>query len=287
MAVFALVAYGNQSSGQKQSQHKLQEKQLNISILLDLSDRINPKTHPASPHHYERDIDVVKTVTEYFKKNMEQLTAWNAKGKIRVFFSPAPSNSAINRIAESLSIDCSKLDNRGRKGVYDTITTLFAQNLREIYMHAIRANIWEGSDIWLFFKNDVKDYCIDKDPNYQNILIIFTDGYIYHKQSVYKKANRYSYLLENNIKQLRKQSNWKNKINSSNFGLIVERNDLRNLEILVLEINAENPRNKIDEDILKHLIGKWFKEMNVAHYEIYSSDLPANTRMRINNFFNR
>jgi hypothetical protein len=289
---FMLAACG--SNSQRQGSQpvvavKPQVKQLNISILLDLSDRINPKENPATPHHYKRDIEIVKVVTEYFKKNMEQLTAWNAKGKIRIFFSPAPPNPAINSIAGKLNIDCSKLDNKGRKEVYSTITELFTQNLGEIYLQTIKTNTWEGSDIWRFFKDDVKDYCIDKDTSYRNILIVFTDGYIYHKQSVYshKKSNRYSYLLENNIGQFRKQPDWKNRINKSNFGLIAERNDLKNLEILVLEINAENSSNKIDEDILKYVIGKWFKEMKVAHYEIYSSDLPANTEMRINKFFDR
>jgi hypothetical protein len=263
------------------------EKQLNISILLDLSDRINPVKHPATPEHFERDIEVIKTVTEYFKKNMEKLTAWKAKGKIRIFFSPPPSNLEINNIAGKLNIDCATLDNQGRKHIYDTITGLFAQNLSEIYQLAIRTSAWDGSDIWRFFKDDVKDYCMEKDTNYRNILIIFTDGYVYHKQSVSNNANRYSYLLEKNIQQFRNQPDWKNRINNNNFGLITERNDLNDLEVLVLEISAENNKNKIDEDILKYVIGKWFAEMNISHYEIYSSDLPANTKMRINNFLNR
>lgn len=260
-----------------------QEKQLNISILLDLSDRINPQKHPASPEHYERDAEIVKTVTEYFKKNMKKLTAWKAKGKIRIFFSPAPANPAINKTADKLNIDCSKLDNKGRKNVYDTITELFSQNIVEIYKQSIQTSNWEGSDIWRFFKNDVKDYCIEKDSIYRNILIIFTDGYIYHKESVYKNANRYSYLLENNIKKFRAMD-WINKIDKDNFGLIAENHNLNNLEILVLEISAENRNNKIDEDILKYVIEKWFKEMDVSKYKIYSTDLPANTKIRIDNF---
>jgi hypothetical protein len=272
-------------SVQGKPQEKSQEKQLNISILLDLSDRINPAKHPAVPEHYERDIEVVKTVTEYFKKNMERLTAWKAKGKIRIFFSPPPSNPAINTIASVLNVDCSKLDNKGRKGVYDTITDLFARNLEEIYQQSIRTSTWEGSDIWRFFKNDVKDYCIEKDTTYRNILIVLTDGYIYHRQSVSNSANRYSYLLESNIRQFRKQADWKNKINTDDFGLISERNDLTNLEVLVLELSAENIR--IDEDILKYVLEKWFEEMDVSHYEVYNSDLPANTKTRVENFFNR
>jgi len=68
---------------------------------------------------------------------------------------------------------------------------------------------------------------------------------------------------------------------------MTERDDLENLEVLVLEISAENEKNKIDEDIISHLWKKWFEEMNVSHYEVYRSDLPANTKTRIENFLNQ
>jgi len=264
---------------------KPKEKQLNISILLDLSDRISTTRCPATPEHYQRDLEIVKTVTEYFKSNMNKLTAWKAKGKIRVFFSPPPSSSTINEIAGSLKIDCSKLENKMRKQVYDTITTLFGNSLTQIYNQTNATSAWEGSDIWRFFKNDVRDYCEDQDTTYRNILIILTDGYLYHQQSDYNKDNRYSYLLTKNMKQFRNQ-NWKQQIDESDFGLMTERNDLQNLEVLVLELCAENSNNKIDEDIMKYVLGKWFSEMKVAKYQVYSSDLPSNTKVRVENFLN-
>ncbi|MDR1414930.1 MAG: hypothetical protein LBI96_03880 [Odoribacteraceae bacterium] len=278
-----LFACGNNNSANKQVNS--QKKQLNISILLDLSDRINPQKYPVIPEHFQRDVEIVKAVTEHFKTNMENLTAWKAKGKIRAFFSPVPSNPAINEIASKLNIDCSKIDNKGRKEVYDTLTPLFSQNLTEIYEQSIIASSWEGSDVWRFFKDDVQDYCIEKDDNYRNILIILTDGYIYHKQSAYKRNNRYSYLLSSNIGKYR-NGNWQEQIDNVDFGLTCTRNDLQDLEVLVLEVSAENQSNKIDEDILKYSLKKWFKEMNVCKYEVYSSDLPANTKTRIDRFLN-
>jgi hypothetical protein len=281
--LFLLFSCGNKQNNETpNNQEKPQEKQLNISILLDLSDRINSMKYPAT----ERDIEIVKIITGYFKQNIKKLNAYNAKGKIRIFFHPAPTNSEINKIVERLNIDCSKLNNDGRNNVYNTILDIFVENLSEIYAQTIRTNEWNGSDIWRFFKDDVKDYCIENDTNYRNILIILTDGYIYHKQSKHENQNRYSYLLTENIKKYR-QSNYREQIEKDNFGLIIERNDLNNLEVLVLEISAESNRNKIDEDILKLVISNWFKEMNVSKYEVYSSDLPANTKTRIDNFLNK
>ena len=273
----------NANNANSTKAEKPQEKQLNISIFLDLSDRISLRINPDAQ---KNDIENIKTITEFFKSNMARLNAYNAKGKIRIFFNPPPANANINSTVNKLRIDCSKMDNAGRKGVYDSITELYTQSLAGIYQQTIATSIWEGSDIWRFFKDDVKDFCIEKDPNYRNILIIFTDGYLYHQQSVFNKQNRFTYLLENNLRPYRKQ-NWEQMIEQSDFGIITEQQDLNDLEVLVLEIKAENPKNKIDEDILRFLWEKWFKEMNVSRYKVYSSDLPANTKTRIENFLNQ
>lgn len=289
LVVFSVVSCtGNNNkniSTRSQTGDTKKEKQLNITILLDLSDRISPEINPATPDHFQRDIENVKIITEFFKSDMEDLGAYKAKGKIRVFFSPPPSNPAINSIASVLNIDCSKMDNKGRKEVYDTITSLFSSKLNDIYDQTISTSAWEGSDIWRFFKDDVKDFCIEKDSVYRNILIIFTDGYLYHKHSLYNNNSRFSYLLSSNLNAYRRP-NWKQLIVEKDFGIITERKDLNNLEVLVLEINAEVANNKIDEDIILYLLKKWFTEMNVSRFEVYRSDLPSNTKTRIENFLN-
>ncbi|OFX51627.1 MAG: hypothetical protein A2066_06300 [Bacteroidetes bacterium GWB2_41_8] len=285
---FLLFACGGGGSDAKQKNNdikaeKPQVKQLNISILLDLSDRISPQINPNAQ---KNDIENIKTITEFFKSNMSNLGAYKAKGKIRIFFSPTPSNDNINSIVNRLIIDCSKLENKGRKEVYDSITDLYSKNLENIYQETIETSAWEGSDIWRFFKDDVKDFCIEKDTTYRNILIILTDGYLYHKQSVFNNKNRFTYLLGNsNLKPYRKQ-NWEQEIEQNDFGIKTERDDLSNLEVLVLEVKAENPNNKIDEDILRYIWKRWLSEMNIIHNEVYPSALPANTKTRIESFLN-
>jgi hypothetical protein len=284
----SLVSCGGGSNNVKKNSDDVKaekpgEKQLNISILLDLSDRISPKINPEAK---KNDIENIKTITEFFKSNMSNLGAYKAKGKIRIFFSPAPSDENINSVVKSLIIDCSKLENKGRKEVYDTITNLYTKNLENIYQKTIETSAWEGSDIWRFFKDDVKDFCIEKDTTYRNILIILTDGYLYHKQSIFNNKNRFTYLLgSSNLTQYRKQ-NWEQLIEQNDFGIKTERDDLSNLEVLVLEVKAENPNYKVDEDILRYLWKKWFNEMNVNHNEVYPSALPANTKTRIESFLN-
>lgn len=282
-----LIACNNEGNEQKGANASSTQgiKQLNISILLDLSDRISPKKGPDAT---KNDVENIKTITEFFKANMLSLGAYNAKGKIRVFFSPPPDSPDINAVVSKLNIDCSKLDNKGRKVVYDSLTGVYEKKLYNIYANTISTKIadkdWVGADIWRFFKDDVSDYCIEKDANYRNILVIFTDGYLYHPQSYFSDGNRYTYLTRSVLNKYRKPS-WKQLVNKDDFGIITERNDLQNLEVLVLGVKSELSVNKVDEDILRYLWGKWFDEMNISHHQEYPSDLPANTRTRILSFF--
>lgn len=283
ISIIACSGDGNNRNSNTKAVKIFREKQLNISILLDLSDRISPKENPNAQ---KNDIENIKTITEFFKSNMANLGAYNAKGKIRLFLSPAPANANINSTLNKLIIDCSKMDNKGRKEVYDNLTELYTQNLEEIYKETIKTSEWDGSDIWRFFKIDVKDFCIEKDTTYRNVLIILTDGYLYHKQSMYENNNRYSYLLgKSNLEPYRKQ-NWQQLIEENDFGIMTERTDLNDLEVIVLEIKAANLNYKMDEDILPFIWKKWFHEMNISYFEVYPSDLPANTKTRIDNFLN-
>ena len=264
-------------------------KQLNITILLDLSDRIEPTKYPTNPEHFERDIEIVNYFTELFKQDMEIKGAFNAKGKLKVIFSPRPKDGEINQIASELSIDLSRAKNtKEKKEIFDNVSSKFKENLEKIYSKTIETKKYLGSDTWRFFKNDVLDYCIEEDENYRNILVLITDGYIYHIDSKSLKDQRSQFLTpafiysqKNNL--IGDFNVVKERIEKYDYGYMTTRSDLNNLDILVLEINP-TPNRKNDEDVIKEYFRKWFTEMNVNSFELYNSDLPEYTKKRIERF---
>lgn len=283
---FSCSSENNRSSEATQNKETYsQQKQLNITILLDLSDRIDIKISPAKPEHYERDISIVKYFSEYFIKEMERKGTYMSKGKIKVIFSPKPQDPNVNLFAEKLNVDLSTSDINQKKEIHDNLVQTFTDNVTQIYKSTLKDNKWLGSDIWRFFKNDVKDYCVEKDTAYRNILVILTDGYVYHNDSKDQIGNRYAYILPQLLNQykLRNNSNWEDKIKKSDFGLITKRSDLENLEVLILEVTP-SPSNKDDDDVIKYILSKWFNEMKVKRAGIFNSDLPEYTKQKINNF---
>jgi hypothetical protein len=154
-----------------------------------------------------------------------------------------------------------------------------------VYNTVISQASWPGSDICRFFKRDVDFIAIDKDSNYRNLLVIFTDGYVYHPDSKEKIGNRYSYILPGLLDQykLRTDNSWASKIDKFDFGLISNRADLDQLEVLVLEVSASD-KHKNDEEIIRKIMGKWFSEMKIKKWEIFNSDLPSITEQKIDIF---
>jgi hypothetical protein len=287
--VCILIAACNSKKTENKSENSAEstskKKQYNISVLLDLSDRVDTTLNSANPQHYVRDLEVIKSISKFFVNDMKARGVFESKGKIKVIFSPTPNDPNVNTYAQKLNVDCSILNNTQKKEIYDNMESTFNENLSKIYKQTMIDKNWCGSDIWRFFKNDI-DMCIEKSENYRNILVIVTDGYIYHQNTIQNTGNRFSYIspaLLDKFK-LRNNSKWEMEIKNSDFGLLSSRSDLKNLEVMVLEVSAYSDKFKSDEDVIKHILARWFKEMGVNRSSIYYSDLPAYTQKRIEDF---
>ena len=260
---------------------KMDSKQLNISILLDLSDRL---IQPLQPDQQVRDMEIISSIEQVLKAEMDEKGAYLSKGKMRIMLVPAPSNPSINNVVKKLRTDLSTMNNQEKKKIYDQLGSLYRSGLSIVYELIMKEKSWAGSDIWRFFKNDVRDLCIEK--NYRNILVILTDGYIYHENSTGRIENRTDFITSPLLKRMgfHNNPNWEQKFEKGDYGLSKVDQSLEDLEVLVLEINpSENHKN--DEDIIRAYWNKWLKEMNVKDYATYNTALPVNTKQRIRHFF--
>lgn len=254
---------------------------LNISVLLDLSDRINPEKYPApAMEFYRRDVGYLKSIAENFEAHIMNKRMIKIDDKIQVFIDPEPSDKNLNEKLNALKIVFNK-DVATKKGIletckkYDSISTL-------IYEAAIKDDHYIGSDTWRFFKNKVNDYCIT--DGYRNILIVLTDGYIYHKDTKIKEGNRTTYLTPQDIKSFGfNKSGWKEKFDQQDYGFVTANKNLSNLEVLVLGINPDH-KNPYEEDVIRAYWSKWLEEMSVKSFEIKQADLPSNMERVIRDF---
>lgn len=254
---------------------------LNISLLLDLSDRIDPKKYPnPTMDFYKRDAAYIKTVAKAFDAHLRTKKIKDMNDKIQLFFDPEPLNPEINLLSKNLKIEITKAT--ASLEILDKIEKAYTTFPEKIYELAIKDNQYIGSDTWKFFKNKAKDYCVETE--YRNILIILTDGYIYHENSKIREANQTTYLTPQTIRNFKLNTpKWKANFEKENFGFIPATNDLSNLEILVLGINP-NKNNPYEEDVIEMYWKNWFTEMGVKHFEIRKADLPSDMDKLIKEF---
>ncbi len=257
---------------------KRKDENLNISILLDLSDRID------LPRQQAKDSSYVLSLAKEFNNHISKKKLGLLYDKIEVFFEPAPINPKINELTNDLKVSYVK-------GVSKTkwmpkIIERYGNLPSEIYQHARSSSKKEGypgSDTWGFFKNHVKDYCIEECR--RNILVILTDGYLYHEANLRREGNRTSYLTPQLLAQLKlNRPEWKEEIQNRNLGFIPATDGLDDLEVLVIGIQSQNAKHPYAQEIIETYWETWLAKMNVKKYKIKSADLPSHMEKVIADF---
>lgn len=240
---------------------------LNLSIVIDLSDRLIRNN--VNPSQVYNDTAIINYFIDYFIKSKGQ-DPTKCKNKFQILFYPTPSDPNINNLSRDLTVDLSKLPNKDKKKQLLTMKDRIDETLDVIYSKTLEAKKWEGSDIWDFFSNRQIDKLCIKD-NYRNIVAILTDGYLFHSNHKIKEGDAYSYVLPQTLQ--------------NNGTLISRRNDLNNVEIIMLEVNPYNPNER---DKLISVLQNWFLDMGVdpTKLSINEMDIENRTETIIENFLN-
>jgi len=269
----------------KTSEKNASVKNLNISILLDLSDRIDPEKHPSpSMEYYKRDLGYIESITQGFEKHLRSKPLNRINDQIQVYFEPEPLDPEINNLAKELKMSFSKT-NVTKEAILN-ITPQFTSVSQKIYELAIKDKKYIGSDIWGFFKNKVKDYCIRAE--HRNILFILTDGYMYHNDSKFIEQNRSSYLTSNLIKSSKlNTSTYYELIQKNGYGFVKANDNLADLEVVVVGINPAKG-NPFEGDVVNAYWTNWLQDMHVKEPVLkpFSAVLPSNLDPIIQKYIN-
>lgn len=252
----------------KKNNENTTQRPLNISIYLDLSDRL---VRDIQPSQVSRDTAAVGYILDYFKRQTMGPRILQSQNRLKVFFYPSPNSSDIATLAGELDINMAQLKGVDKRKKLESMKSLFQKNLSQIYNKTISEHEWIGCDIWDFFSSKKVDaQCIKNGA--RNILIILTDGYLYAANNKIKEGNAYSYILPQTLKE--------------EAPLIVRRKGLENLEVGVFEIN---PYSKEEGYKLIPILENWLKNMGISeeHLVVAETDLPTNTQTLLKSFLEK
>lgn len=275
------IALKKQSTGDCPS-YILENKKnnLNISVFLDLSDRIT------QPKIIQKDVEYLKSISTAFLNHVKTKKLILLQDKIQLYFNPEPTNDTINAVAEKLHIEFTKDSPKAKVVLTEE---LYASQPSVLYdlaqADSKNPKDYPGSDIWRFFKDNVEDYAIS--DCHRNILVILTDGYMYHENSQMREENLSSFLTPSSLAKLQlNNSNWKTTISEKQYGFIKANDDLENLEVLVIGIQSLNPKNPYSIDIIRTYWSQWFNAMGIQKFKIQNADLASSVDKVIADFIN-
>lgn len=252
----------------KKNNENTTQRPLNLSLYLDLSDRL---VRDMQPSQVSRDTAAVGYILDYFKRQTMGPRILQSQNRLKVFFYPSPHSSDIATLAGELDINMAQLKGVEKRKKLESMKGLFQKNLSQIYNKTISEHEWIGCDIWDFFSSKKVDaQCIKNGA--RNILIILTDGYLFAANNKIKEGNAYSYILPQTLKE--------------EAPLIVRRKGLENLEVGVFEIN---PYSKEEGYKLIPILENWLKNMGISeeHLVVAETDLPTNTQTLLKSFLEK
>lgn len=290
IVIAALIVIGSGSCGSENGKKEITGKageHWNISVLVDLSNRIDTAREKTFPPQVERDLAAVARLIRLFKEHIQSpgKGTFNSKDKFRVFFHPLPDMENIENMARYLSIDLEKMEPKEKKRTFRDMDDQILSALRRIYEQALKQGRYEGSDIWGFMKEDVTVQCIEPDSAYRNVLVILTDGYLYWKHDLRRQGNRFNYIErgESHMTRFRTADRLEKEFDAADYGFIAHPHDLSRLEVLALGFDYPK-KTPQDYDTLKRYWVKWLTEMKAAKFMITKTDLPAHNERIINDF---
>jgi len=286
----ALILSGILSCRNQNGQSDTPEKaglHWNITVLADLSNRIDTARQRLQPPQAERDLAAVARLLKLFKTHIQSpgKGTFNSKDKFRILFHPLPDMENIENMVRYLSVDLETMEPKEKKRTFREMDDRILSTLRRIYERAQLQGHFEGSDIWGFMKEDVAIKCIESDSAYRNVLVILTDGYLYWKHDTRRQGNRFNYIErgEPHLTRFRATGRLEKEFDSGDYGFIVHPRDLSRLEVLVLELDHPK-KTPQDFDTLKRYWGKWLAEMKAAKIAMAKTDLPVHTERVIEEF---
>lgn len=257
---------GKKQGGTETNTGKPTEKTLNISVFLDLSDRL---IRDMTPSQMSRDTAIIGFLADYFKAKTLGPQILKSKNSMKIFFYPTPQSTDIATLASGLSVEMDKYQGKARRIALEEMKGKFQENLTQIYKRTIEEKNWIGCDIWDFFSSKKVDIqCVRKDA--RNILVILTDGYLFDANHKIENGTAYSYILPQTLKL-------------PESSLIVKRDGLNNLEVRILELN---PYSMEQRDKMVPVLEDWLVGMGVEkeHITVAETDLPINTQTVIRSF---
>ena len=242
---------------------------LDLTIVLDLSDRISKKKHP---YRASKDAAIIQECLDFFVEEVRRKLFIGSNDKIQVVLAPQSSNPDVYSWIDSLRIDMSTLSPYERRIQLPALQESFLAALDTLYTKASAADQFVGSDIQRFFAEDLQAEADSiSGHNVRTIVVILGDGYHINEDNLRRQGSRYTYNNAQNMKPYRNRQDWEQLFDERDFGFISVQQNLEHVEVLLMGVDP-SPVALNEYAIINKIWSKWFTEMGIQRFEIHKTN---------------
>lgn len=256
--LFAAAACNNE----KEVIHKDAVKPFNYMVLLDLSDRLT------IPEQCERDIEIIKAVFDEFNNTVRRNLVINSKDKFQVIVAPQKGIPySTGKYENSLFLDMGSLSAGMNVNALVDFEKRLPEILQDLYTNAFlgtSTSDYPGTGIWQFFNENLQ--CLAA-SNYENNLIVLTDGYFDLEDYTRQLAEGNRYPTTSFLSSIRNKPDWKMLLEKNDLGLIPVKKEFPGMKVIVAEINPKYDF-QYEADMLIYVWKKWCTEMQITGTEV-------------------
>ncbi|MBC8298179.1 MAG: hypothetical protein H8E55_20630 [Pelagibacterales bacterium] len=252
---------------------------LNLSIILDLSDRISPDKDNMKDY----DLDYINDILFAFSTHIVNKRVIRLNDNINYFILPPGDLNADQQIRK-INYHIDRSSSNCNKDSIISITSNTIKTLNSIYdnriSYASSINWDDGADLWGFMHDKSNDLCVEN--NFKNKIIIITDGYIWSNEDNIVYANKTNNLIQQDLAKLGlTNSNWEDIYTNNNYGFITLEQSI-NADVLIIGLD-KSTNNPYSLDILKKYWTDWLEE-SVNLLILKEKDVPSNIKPVIEKF---
>ncbi|WP_418604154.1 hypothetical protein [Hwangdonia sp.] len=226
---------------------------INYTIILDLSDRV------LNPNQLSYDIEQIKVMFSKFKQKAKQNLIITSKDRFIVKIIPQ-NNSPLNidYFENALQLRLDQISIKDKNNRLNQLDKQFSEILQKLESEALYGNKssdYAGVDLWAFMNENKENMTF---PNYENTIIILTDGYLDFENNnhVMKIGNQYTSTKFINTLNMK---NWKEDVKEKNYGIIPIKINV-NANWVISGIKSKYPNDLMQINKLKYFWSKWINE---------------------------
>ena len=254
---------------------------INIVVILDTSDRIDPDIHR---DQITLDKELVESIINVYHSFAKTKLFTNRKDGVTFVVPDQPRTNPIPRdVTRRLKIRPTESEiganaRHEREKAFIKLEKNALNAVNKVYTIVENQNNYTGSDIWNWFRLQCRNHLKSDTRNY---IVCISDGYLEFNRRIQERRpslnNKTSYMRYDLISRLGNDPGWKSVFNDEGHGLLEFEQDFSDYDVkfMMVEMKLRDINLLYEREIIETYWEKWLSSMGITKSKFVYSGANA------------